>query len=268
MNIRKTLVFKPLALTGCLVALLVCGGCDKARVTVLFAANADPAKDNLPQEEIASLVVTVSGVSLLKAGGEGEEVPLTVTPQDVDLVQLDGVAAMLTSAEIPTGVYNQIRLNIENPRLVLAAAPETVVTDVHLAANSRFFVAERFAAYAGTQTNIVLDIEGIHLVREGNGGYTLTPMLRARFREDRVPAVAQGVVVSVDAAAGAMVLGLPDADVPVNVSTAAIFLPGDTDTATGTLESLTEGAEVLVEGEVNAGGRFTADRVTLLPAAA
>jgi len=251
----------------CCTILAVFSGCDVGKVNVLFAANSDMEKANVEQENIQSLVVTVTGINLLKTGGAGEEVPLTITPVDVDLVQLDGVAALINSATVPTGVYNQIRLNVDNPRLVLASEPETVITDVHFTANSRFMVAERFAVYAGTTNNIVLDIDGIHLVSEGNGGYTLTPMLRARFRDDTVPMLAQGLVVSVDAAAGSMVLGLPDADVIVGIADAVVYLPSDTETASGTTEDLIEGTEVIVEGTVNAGGIINATQITIVPPA-
>lgn len=249
----------------CGVALVVFSGCNEGRINVLLAASADMEKANVEQEDIQSLVVTVTGINLLKTEGAGEEVPLTVTPVDIDLMQLDGVAALINSATVPTGIYNQIRLDVDNPRLVLVSEPDTVITDVHFAANSRFMVAERFAVYAGTSNNIVLDIDGIHLVSEGNGGYTLTPMLRARFRDDTVPMLAQGLVVSVDTAAGSMVLGLSDADIIVGIADAAIYLPTDTETASGIEEDLIAGAEVIVEGTVNAGGIIKATKITIVP---
>lgn len=249
----------------CSAIVLGFSGCNEARVNILFAANADTEKVAVEQDAIKSLVVSVTGVNLIRSDGESGEVPLTITPVDVDLVQLDGVAALLNSATIPTGVYNQIRLDIENPRLVLVADPETVITDVHFGANSRFMVAERFAAYAGTTNNIVLDVEGIHLVSEGNGGYTLTPMLRARFRDDTLPMLAQGVVVSVDAANDSIILGLPDTDVAVRIENAAIYLPGEVEIGSGTTDDLVEGVAVLVEGTVNAGGIIRAAKITILP---
>lgn len=78
MNLRKAPGYKPLALSVCLVALLACGGCDKARVTVLFAANADPAKDNVPQEEIASLLVAGE----VNAGGRFTADRVTLLPAE------------------------------------------------------------------------------------------------------------------------------------------------------------------------------------------
>jgi len=264
---RNVWTGKVLVIAFCFTILVAFAGCNDARINVLLAASMDTAKANVQQEDIQSLLVTVTGIALLQSDGVGEEVPLTVTPLDVDLIQLSGVAALLNSATIPTGVYNQVRLDVENPRLVLVSEPETVITDVHFTANSRFMVAERFAVYAGTTNNVVLDIDGIHLVSEGNGGYTLTPMLRARFRDDTVPMLAQGLVVSVDAAAGSMVLGLSDADVIVGIADAAIYLPTDTETASGTTEDLIEGTEVIVEGTVNAGGIIRATKITIVPPA-
>ncbi len=258
-----------------LFPLAVCSGCGSAKLTILMSSDSGGAKAVVEQiaakaavavADIQSLTVSVTGVVLDQLGGS--QVELVVTPQDVDLVQLAGVSGLLTSAEVPAGVYTKIRLDIATPRLVLISDPATVLTDIHLTANARMFVETRFAILANTNTNIVLDFGGIHLVQQGNGGYTLTPQLRADVRVELVPVSNQGTVVSVNSLAGTMVLAIGDSNVTVNIAAADIYLPGDTDIPTGGADDLVTGTWISVEGTVNADGVIMATALAVLPAPA
>ena len=251
--------------------LALCAGCSgTAKVTMLLGIDADAvkalaqeaaAKANVDVADIGSLTVTVNSVVLDQL--DGNQVELLVTPQDVDVIDLADVSALLTAAEVPAGIYTKIRLGIDNPRLTLVSAPDTVLADIHLTANSRLFVGAQFAVAPNTNTNIVLSFAGLHLVEQGNGGFTLTPQLRADVRVDLVPVSNQGTVVSVDAAAGTLVLAIGDAEVTVNMADAAVYLPGDTDTPTGTVDDLAAGVVVVVEGTVDADGVIVATSLTV-----
>ncbi len=256
-----------------LLPLAVFSGCSgNTKVTVLMATDVNAVKTltqevtdkaNVAVADIASLTVTVN--SLVLDQTDGGQVELVVTPQDVDLIDLAGVSGLLTIAEVSAGTYTKIRLGIENPRLVLKADPATELTDIHLTANAHMFVDVQFALPPNTNTNILLTFNGLHLVQQGNGGFTLTPQLRAQVSVELVPVSNQGTVVSVDAAAGTMVLTIGDADMTVNIADAAIYLPGDTDTPTGTAADLTVGTVVAVEGSVDADGVIVAARLTVQP---
>ena len=255
-----------------LLSLAVCSGCGSAKVTLLMSSDSVGAKALLEQvaakasvavADIQSLTVSVTGVVLDQL--DGSQVALLITPQDADLVDLAGISGLLTTAEVPAGSYTKIRLSIDNPRLVLLSDPATVLTDIHLTANARMFVDTQFVILANTNTNIVLDFGGIHLVEQGNGGYTLTPQLRAEVRVELVPVSNQGTIVSVDSQAGTMVLAIGDSNVTVNIAGAVIYLPGDTDTPTGGVGDLVAGAQVSVEGSVNADGIIVATTLTVLP---
>ncbi len=258
-------------LFGLLLSLAVCSGCGTAKVTVLMASSDGTkalveqvaAKAKVDVADIQSLTVSVSGVVLDQL--DGSQVALLVTPQDVDLINLAGVSGLLTTAEVPAGSYTKIRLSIDNPRLVLVSDPATELTDIHLTANARMFVDAPFVILPNTNTNIVLDFGGIHLVEQGNGGYTLTPQLRAEVSVQLVPVSNQGTVVSVDSLAGTMVLAIGGSNVTVNIADAAIYLPGDTDTPTGGVGDLVVGAQVSAEGSVNADGIIVATALTVLP---
>ncbi|MBW7865130.1 MAG: DUF4382 domain-containing protein [Candidatus Hydrogenedens sp.] len=268
---RSETIVKCMLLGILLVPLVFASGCGNTKVTVVLTADAGGAKALLEQAaikaevdvaDIASLTVNVTGVVLDRMDG-GQET-LLVEPLEVDLVQLLGVSGLLTSAEVPPGVYTKIRLGIENPRLTLLSDPETVITDIHLTANSRMFVNTQFAIPPNTSTTIQLDFGGIHLVKLGNGGHTLTPQLRATVLVALTPVSNQGGVISVDAAAGTMELLIGDSAVTVDISGAAIFLPGDVDTPTGGTGDLVPGTLVAVEGSVSPSGIIIAATLTVL----
>jgi hypothetical protein len=70
-----------------------------------------------PGEEIASATIWVSGVSVL--GDQGSYV-ISSDTASYDLLDFQGgVTALLGSAEIPVGTYNQLRLIVDSARVVL-----------------------------------------------------------------------------------------------------------------------------------------------------
>lgn len=129
----------------------------------------------------------------------GGQVTVFEGAQDIDLIDLTALSQLLTSVEIPAGDYCKIRIRIENPRLVLASDPETVITDVHLTANGRIFIQDHFEIEADEEVLIVLDFAGIHLVLSGNSGqYVLTPQLRAEVNVEEAEAEVEGTIVAID----------------------------------------------------------------------
>jgi hypothetical protein len=182
----------------------------KAKVYVLLTAgSADGAKllkGPVALEDIESLTVTVTKVSLVPAGesgdtdegeseakGGGASHPVLFEgAMDVNVLDLTDVSAVLSSADVEPGRYEQIRLEIENPRLVLVSDPETVITDVQLTANGRLFISGEFEIPEGEDLLLTLDFGGIHLVETGNGKFVLTPQLRADLTVSDANAVVVG----------------------------------------------------------------------------
>jgi hypothetical protein len=182
---------------------------------------------------------------------------------DVDLLSLGDVSMILTTAGIPAGVYEKIRISITDPRLVLISDPGTVFTDIHLTANGHLFVGGEFEIPDGNSL-IELTFAGIHLVRTGHGSYVLTPQLRADVFIGSADVTLAGTIASVDTATQSMVVTLAEGDVTVLYGSAAIFLPGDTDTPTGSEADLVTGASVEIEGTVDLDGVVTATTIHIL----
>ncbi len=278
----------------CLAVLmvLVAAGCPRptngmAKVTTVFTAAEAPKAayasallsdpKNLDLSEVESLLVTVTEVVLdrcedveeeeSEAKDEcGDKVSVFTGAVDVDLVDLMGVSEILSSVDVPAGAYTKIRLSIENPRLVRASDPETVHTNVHLTANGRVFINGQFELEAGEQHLLVLDMGGIHIAELGNGGFVLTPQLRATLQVTSAAASVTGVIESIDETAGTLILALTEGTVEVAYTGASIYLESDTDTPTGTVADLLPGVEVQVNGTLFLDGSIAADTIVVLPA--
>ncbi len=231
--------------------------------------------------DIESFTVTLTKIEFDKAGADDDaEEPEDTTgskdgsdrvtvfegEQEVDLIDLQGISMLLSSSEVEAGEYTKIRLSISDPKLVLKSDPETEITGIQLTANGNVFVSESFTVPEGQTSNILLDFGGIHLVQQGNGGYTLTPQLRAEIDVQDAAVANTGVIESVDGAASTMVVTLPNGSATVNFAGAQIFLETDTDTPTGTAANLVPGITVEVQGTVDLEGVITATTIKIQPA--
>lgn len=286
-SIRRTLVLS-FALVA-IAAVLV--GCPRkrepavAKVTVLLGAStkslavslmkAVAPKAVVAPEDIESLIVTVTSVELDPEDGDGEDdkhhtgggssngVFVFTGSVDVDLVNPEGLSEILSTAEIPAGTYTKVRIGIENPRLRLVADPDTEITNVKLTANGHVFISQTLEIPEG-ESLIVLTFTDIHLVRNGNGRYVLTPQLSVDISITSADVTATGTIASVDPDNDSMVVTLADGEITVLYGSAAIFLSTDTDTPTGTEADLVVGASVEVIGTVDLDGVVTATEIHLL----
>lgn len=274
-------------LLSCLMAVsiaLMGAGCPRqtatGKVTIMFGSDAKSLSGALlsaiapkavvDTADIESLTVTVTQISLdSEDESEGEEkaagdVIVFEGSQDLELISLAGLSEVFSSAEIPAGTYTKIRIAVENPRLRLASDPETEITNIKLTANGFLFVSETFEVPADQNSNIELTFEDLHLVLRGNGKYVLTPQLRADILVSSADVAASGTIASVDPDNDSMVVTLADGDATVLYAGAAIFLPADTDTATGTEADLVVGASVDIVGTIDLDGVITATEIRLL----
>ena len=171
----------------------------------------------------------------------------------------------ISCVDVPAGLYTKIRLSVENPRLVLSADPQTVITDIHLTANGRLFVSEEFELPDGEAYLLILHFESIHLVEEGNGGYVLTPQLRAEIQIEPTEARVCGTIVDTDKDANTLRLALCEGcEIDIFYADALIYLPGDTDTPTGTEDDLNPGVCVIVTGTIWVDGSLVADSIRII----
>jgi hypothetical protein len=292
-------VYAVLILAVCLAGIFPVGCPSPKRessVTVLLAGNAglDGAKTRLDLESVASLTVTVTEVALdhcLAAVGEGEgevkdgegegegeceecdececpgeieRIVVFIGEKEVDLRDLDGISEVISTAELPAGSYCKVRLSIEDPRLVLADDPDTILENVQLTANGHLVVSGGFELPEGESSLVLLDFESFHLVQSGNSGkYVLTPQLRATIQVQPAAAQATGEIVAVDIVTSMLTLDLADSDgtIDVDFSAATILLA---DLTPGTTADLVVGADVLVTGTLSVSGILTADTITLM----
>lgn len=292
---RYTILFDALRRTHVLlVCLLIVSvallgqGCPRksatGHVTIMFGSDskslagallkAVAPKAVVDTADIDSLTVTVTQISL-DSEDEGEtngeddakaagDVIVFEGSQDLELVSLTGLSEVFSNADIPAGTYTKIRIAIENPRLRLASDPETEITNIKLTANGHLFVSETFEVPADQNSNIQITFEDLHLVLNGNGRYVLTPQLRADILVSSADVSANGTIASVDPDSDSMVVTLAEGDATVLYAGAAIFLPADTDTATGTEADLVVGASVDIVGTIDLDGVITATEIRLL----
>ncbi len=230
-------------------------------------------------DAIQSLTVTVTEVSLDVSGavedateskasegeGEGEaETPGKVVvfsgEKRVDLRDLTGISEVISTASLEPGTYTKIRLGIKDPELVLVEDPSTVITDIQLTANAHLFVSDTFVVPEGQVSLIKLDFAGIHLVQTGQGKCVWTPQLRASIEVSSAEVLVSGTIQSVNEEALTLDLAVADSDSVVQVSygSAQVYLPEDTDTATGSPADLSVGVPISLEGLMDVYGNVTA----------
>ena len=279
---RNTLI---LTCTVLLVTALALGfaGCPRqqgktgnSRLIALFTADSTPMKtvaeglfgDKLGPVSagaILSLVVSVDEIRLVREGAREDEVEVIFAgPFDVDLMNLLGVSAVLSESEVPSGTYKRIVLHISNPRLVLQEAPDTELVDVQLTANGRLFTNATFTLPPDQTSLVLLDFSGIHLVEQGNGGFTLTPQLRADVTVTDAAVAFDGVIVAVDTSLDLLVVQLPEGEIEVGYAAASIYMGLDEQTPSGTEAALAVSAAVRVEGIIHVDGSVSAQAIYVL----
>ena len=275
----------------CTSMLLLLSGCpfgQKSKVAVLISAQMMPSETaakaqagHIGLEDIDSLIVTVTEISFDRSRNRFRDEPeedetdadearnkvvVFTGAVDIELRDLVGLAELISTTEVPVGRYTKIRLNIEDPRMILTTAPDVVLTNIQTTGNGRLFVTARFEIPEDQDSLIILDLQGLHLVETGNNNYVWTPQLRADITVTPVAVMVQGQIDSIDAEAKVLYL-LSDSDgaiIPVGFADAAIYLPEDADAPFGTDSDLVENLPIVVEGRMAVTGEVTADIIWVL----
>ena len=239
---------------------------------------ASPKAGEVPLDDIASLTVVVTEISLDTAeadGAEGEgegegesdggSVIVFSGEKEVDLRDLTGISELISAGSVSAGHYTKIRLAVKDPKLELVSDPGVFITDIQLTANGHLFVSESFDVPANQTSLILLDFQGLHLVETGQGKYVWTPQLRAAISVEAADVVVTGTIEAVDAGASTLTVNVGAGSDPVEVdySGAAIYLLGDTDTPHGTPADLTVGTAVTIEGTLEVTGPVQAATIRI-----
>ena len=266
MRLRKLAMCGILAITlGCVTFLTAgCPASDaKGDVTLLFTGDSGAKAGEIDVNLIQSFTVEITKITLRQTFSQAV---IFEGSQDADLIDLSGISTMLSSANIAAGTYNRIELTIANPRLVLKATPDTVLTNIQLTADSRMFVSGSFVVPEDGNTVIRLDFGGIHLVPAADK-YVLTPQLRADVVTAAAPAPVknEGEITAINTVDSTLTLPLPSGDTEVAYGTATITIAGtggDPDTP-GTAADLAIGQWIQVVGTVNADGVIVATTILI-----
>lgn len=220
----------------------------------------------LPVSEIEAFYVTLTQITMMQEDSEEVQV-FSGDPVEINLVDLMGVSSVLSSVEVNAGTYNQIRLHIADPELYLVDDPETPITDIQLTANERLFVGGEFTVPEDQVSLLMLAFESMHLVEQGNGGYTLTPQLRADVSIVDAEILLEGEIVAVDTENEVLTVALPEGEIDVHFADAALYSSFDAYDALdedATVDDLVDGAGIWVEGLLQVDGTVQADAIVLL----
>ena len=246
-------------------------------------------KADVPIDDIYSLKVTLTQIELVPADGDAEEeeeeaakqddddgednghVSILFEPIEIDLVDLLDVSEVISSAEVPSGVYNQIRLSIENPRLVLWPDVETEMDDVvHLTANGRLFITKKFELPDGQPSLLLLTFGGLKLVITGNDKYVLTPQMDAILDIVSTEVQATGVIADLDKENDTFTLLLDEGLAVAYDESTIIYVPEPPEPpekqfVEGSEDDLENGKTVEIEGTLLVDGSVVANTIWILP---
>lgn len=152
-----------LASTALLLTALL-SGCASSGTGTLDVQATD-APDNLG--DFANLMITVSSIDVQGSGGAHSYNPSHPT---FDLTKLkDGNTTSLFRDQVAVGNYSKMEFKISSAVGILNSNGTQV--DVKVPSGT-MFVNQHFAVSEGSTTTFVFDI---HVVRQGNGGYSLQP---------------------------------------------------------------------------------------------
>lgn len=235
--------------------------------TVTFTSSTlVPYFSKVPEDIVANMtgLIEVVPVGMGDNGSAGQNrvsIDPGVNGLDVDLLELLDIAVILGVEDLEPGMYTKIELLVSNPRLILNEDMNTVIEDIMLTANGRLFISRSFVIPEEGDNIIGLDFGGIHLVEKGNGGFNLTPQLRADITvtEAEVSFVAEilelGPPLVVDPGGDAETID-------VDAATADVILA---DMMMGDTGDLLVGQFVEIQGTLNPDLTVTADTITIQP---
>ncbi len=260
----------PLALL--LVALFSAGcpgppdeGDETGKLTLVMTTGEEVAKGNnkdtlVPESDIESLVLTVESVELLRDGAD--PVAVFTGPQDINLLDLVGVSQVFDTAIIPSGTYTSVRMTISGALLERVSILGTVF-DVSLPDAGVLTIPVNVVIENDGEGLLTLNLGSINLFELDDLSYAFTLDVTAGLSVEPVQAQAIGKVEDLDETGGTFTVRRGNAQIPVVIGSALIFLPTDFDSASGTAADLATARRVLVLGTLNADGTLSAQVIVI-----
>jgi hypothetical protein len=152
---------------------LIFAGCGKKEGTLVIQLTDSPA------DSASSIVVKVQEVTIHSAGGDTGSGWISVAGEKtVDLKKLENVTTVLGSKQLEAGKYTQIRFIVATTGNYIIIPPDTTnkipldVPSNSVKLNHPFDVPE------GGDITITLDLDAKKsIVKQGNGGYKLDPVI-------------------------------------------------------------------------------------------
>ena len=258
----------------CMATLVLLGlqlpGCPPAdtngKLTLLLTAEEGGAKSGaIAPDSVLHLYVVIEEVLLRGTLEDGSHDVLTFAGAvEVDLADLRGAAEVIASMDVPPGTYRGVALRIAEPRLVLTDAPDTVIGNVLLPHGGLLEVPLDFTIESGGEGLLILNLGEINIFQWDDGSFSFTPQLSAEVDTQPRNAQAVGRIEDADHENDRFRLASSDVSLRVHYSGAAIFVPGDFDTPTGTEADIENGARAFAFGQVRPEGVLDAAVVIIL----
>lgn len=264
-------------------AILLFSGGDGGKA---FASALLKANTTLTVDDIQRFDVTISKIELQKSGGtadgestEGEDIAngkvIFDSSMRVDLVQLQGLAALVTSKPLDAGVYTKIKITIADPEMVLKSALDLVIpaAEIQLTANNRLFVEQDFEVPAGKTSLVLFDMNGFEVEDQPTRPveFKLLPhALEVGVRVESENVIFTGKITSIDAENNTIFVAGLDSN-PVEV-----ILPAEGEgegegeaaeegEAMPAIADLSVGMTLEVEGTLDTEGVVTATAIIVIP---
>ena len=234
---------------------------------LLATGAADPAKTlpkalvPVPEGAILSLEARVHSVRILPA--DSDPVLVFAGPVTVDLLSLSSVAALLSSTTAPAGAYEGIEVKVSSATLILATSPDEV-HELVLAENGNYSLDFAFEIVEDSSGLLYIELGGLSVFQQDDSSFLLAPELSAALRESMPDTRLEGTIASVDSATESLVLTVGSGSFTVDYDGAAIFLPSDYDTPSGTTANLVSGTRLAVTGTVGLDDRIAPETIEVL----
>lgn len=253
-----------------LFGLSACAGGESGSETPA-AGTVTLAITDAPADELEALTVTIESATLI--GSEGQvDVPLpNGDPITLNLLDLDGINQILTTASVPSARYSKLRLDISDASVTW---PDGTIEPVTIVANGKVDLNFQGSVDVadGESLTIQLDFsaeDSLKLAETGNGRLILRPQIFVTTGMDAAdpdnPSLddLRGVIASVDADARTFELRtLAGSRIVVVVTDDTVIVSHEQE---ATFEDLQPGLPVHVEGSLHANGRLVATTVQLAP---
>ena len=137
-----------------------------------------------PSDEVGGVYVHFTSVTVKPIGQAPQEfpLPLTLSPNPVDLLTLADVSTLFAAGEVPVSDYEFIRINIDQDlsyALKLGGNPANATDRLPLRVPSEEIkILGGFAVDADTTTTLTLDFDvDASLVKLGTGDWLLRPVI-------------------------------------------------------------------------------------------